>query len=88
MISVTSINAAAEVAYAHEQYAKAEEENAFATELISKAIAGKGDSIVARHKLQTARIKMGLLTQKEEFWGELVKQELNGYKKSWEMIKS
>lgn len=87
MISFDGINAADELYNSQKQYAKSEVDNNFAQELLKQAIQGFGDQVVARHKLQIARAHMGHYNQKEQFWTEMVKKELGGFKKSWELMK-
>lgn len=87
MPTIVYTNPVAELAGAQESYSQAQQDNTFAEQLVSLSIFGYGDPIAARHKLAISRAHMGHLLQKEQFWTEVIKQEKDGIKKAFELIK-
>ncbi len=87
MPSVYFINPVAELASAQEGISQATQDNTFAEQLTQLAVLGYGDPYSARHILSITRQMMGNQTQREQFWMDVIKQEKEGMKKAWELIK-
>ncbi len=87
MPSVNFINPVAELASAQQGIAQAQQDNTFAEQLTQLAVLGYGDPYAARQILAVARATMGNQAQKEQFWMDVLKQEKDGMKKAWELIK-
>lgn len=87
MPSINFINPVAELASAQQGTAQAQQDNTFAEQLTQLAVLGYGDPYAARQILSVARAQMGNQAQKEQFWMDVLKQEKDGMKKAWELIK-
>lgn len=87
MPSIHYVNPVSELAVSQESYAQATQDNTFAEQLVQLSIFGYGDPQAARHLLAISRANMGHLLQKEQFWSEVIKQEKDGIKKAFELMK-
>jgi len=87
MPSVNFINPVAELATAQQGVSQAQQDETFAEQLTNLAVLGYGDPYAARQILAVSRAMMGNQAQKEQFWLDVVKQEKEGMKKAWELIK-
>ena len=87
MPTISYINPVAELAKAQESVSQAQQDDTFAEQLVQLAIFGYGDPIAARHIEAIARATMGNQLQKESFWLDVVKEEKESFKKSWELMK-
>jgi hypothetical protein len=87
MPSVNFINPVSELASAQQGVSQAQQDETFAEQLTNLAVLGYGDPYAARQILAVSRAMMGNQAQKEQFWLDVVKQEKEGMKKAWELIK-
>ncbi len=87
MPSVNFINPVSELASSQQSLAQAQQDETFAEQLTNLAVLGYGDPYAARQILAVSRAVMGNQAQKEQFWLDVVKQEKEGMKKAWELIK-
>ena len=87
MATISYINPVAELASAQEGASQAQQDNTFAEQLTQLAVLGYGDPYAARQVLAVARAQMGNQLQRETFWLDVIKEEKNGMKKAWELIK-
>ena len=87
MPSVNFINPVAELSSAQQGVSQAQQDETFAEQLTNLAVLGYGDPYAARQILAVSRAMMGNQAQKEQFWLDVVKQEKEGMKKAWELIK-
>ena len=87
MPAVNYVNPIAELATAQMGVSQAQQDNTFAEQLVQLAVLGYGDPYAARQVLAVARAQMGNQAQREEFWMGVVKEEKDGLKKAWELIK-
>lgn len=81
------VTAVGQLTQSQDSYAQALQDTTFAEYLVSQAILGHGDDLLARGILESARARAGHEQQNEQFWTEVVKNQKKRFQRGFELLK-